>query len=217
MRSDRDKRTIKELGLRSWLTDVLWYHYKWAILISILIIVIGATMLRLTLSQPENDADIIIAVSEVIDSQKINDIKLAIGDVLGDVNGDGQIIINVLQLILNPTGGTADPNVSSNNMTMTTSLYKDEFVFFLCDKKNAEIYSSSDPSFFNHELAALYGGSKGYVPLGELPLFKKLGLTDENQLYGCFKTKAYFVKTDDERYYAQAREIFEGLVAFQAD
>ena len=44
MRSDSERRTLKELGFRRWFSEVLIYHYKWHILGAAAVIAVVITM-----------------------------------------------------------------------------------------------------------------------------------------------------------------------------
>jgi len=212
MRSDDDKRTIKELGLKTWASDVLWYHYKWVIMGTLAALLTAAVIIGLTVGKRENDAVMILAVSETMDSTKLNNIKLALGAAAGDLNGDGEIIISLNELTLNSDGEDYDPTITGDETSMMTSFLQKNIVLYLFDKINLDIYASPDDGRFNIELAAEYGGENGAIPLGGVEAFKELGLTGENQLYACFKVKTFNVHESDEEYYRAARAIMDGLL-----
>lgn len=213
MRSDSDRRTIQELGFRRWCREVLFYHYKWHIIGTVALIVVVIAMFSLNASVPENDAVVVVVVSQTLDGEVINELKLEIGRVLGDRNGDGQIIINVLQYLLNPRDGVYDDTVQNNATAMVTSFLNDEMVLYLMDRQNLEVYNTPEKGLFNAELALEFGGSGGAVSLAELPLFQQLGLTGDNTLYACLKTQPYVSSRSEEDFYRDARTILSGLLA----
>lgn len=217
MRSDSDRRTIKELGFRRWCREVLFYHYKWHIIASIALIVVVVTMFSLNTTVPENDAVVVIVVSQTLDGEVINELKLEIGRVLGDRNGDGQIIINVLQYLLNPRDGIYDDTVQNNATAMVTSFLNDEMVLYLMDRQNLAVYNTPEKGLFNAELALEYGGSGGAISMEDLPLFQQLGLTGENTLYVCLKTQPYVSSKSEEDFYRDARTIVSGLLATRSE
>lgn len=213
MRSDNEPRKIKDLGFKTWFTDVLWYHYKWVILGLLASLVAGTVIIGQLFFKTKDDVEIILGVSKIIKAEKVNDLKLAIGDILGDVNGDGKIIININQLLLNPETDDYDPSSSADATTMLSTFLRKDIVLYLFDKINLGIYAGPGNERFNAKLAATYGSSYGAVPLGEVELFKKLGLTGEDELFACFKVKTFNVKTSDQKYYQTARKIMDGLVS----
>lgn len=217
MRSDSDRRTIKELGFRRWCREVLFYHYKWHIIGSIALIVVVVTMFSLNTAVPENDAVVVVVVSQTLDGEVVNELKLEIGRVLGDRNGDGQIIINVLQYLLNPRDGIYDDTVQNNATAMVTSFLNDEMVLYLMDRQNLAVYNTPEKGLFNAELALEYGGSGGAISLEDLPLFQQLGLTGENTLYACLKTQPYVSSRSEEDFYHDACTIVSGLLATRSE
>ncbi len=144
MRSDSERRTLKELGFRRWFSEVLIYHYKWHILGAAAVIAVVITMFSMNRSVPKNDATVIVAVSQTLDGEVINELKVEIGRVLGDQNGDGQIIINVLQYLLNPRDGVYDETVQSNATAMVTSFLNDDMVLYLMDQQNLQKYNTPE-------------------------------------------------------------------------
>lgn len=213
MRSDSERRTLKELGFRRWFSEVLIYHYKWHILGAAAVIAVVITMFSMNRSVPKNDATVIVAVSQTLDGEVINELKVEIGRVLGDQNGDGQIIINVLQYLLNPRDGVYDETVQSNATAMVTSFLNDDMVLYLMDQQNLQKYNTPESGRFNAELAAEFGGSAAAVPLGDLPLFQQLGLTGENELFACFKSQPFSSRKSEADFYRDARAVVSGLLA----
>ena len=213
MRSDSERRTIKELGFKRWCSEVLFYHYKWHIIGAAAAIVVVVLLFSLNAGVPDNDAVVIVAVSQTLDGEVINELKVEIGRILGDKNGDGQVIINVLQYLLNPRDGVYDSTVTGNATTMVTSFLNDEMVLYLFDRVNLKQYNPPESGRFNVELAAEYDGVDGAIPLGELPFFQLLGLTGETELFACFKTQPFSSKKSEEAFYHDARLIVAGLLA----
>lgn len=212
MRSDDDRRKIGELGFKKWLTDVLWYHYKWIIMGSLGVLAVVGMLIGLTVSKKDNDAIVLLAVSKLLGTDRINSLKLAIGDVVGDINGDGEIIISINQLLLNSADGDYDPSVQSNESGMLATFLQKDIVLYLFDQTNLNIYASPESGRFNIELADEYGGENGAVSLGDTELFRELELTGEDKLFACFKVKTFNVSETDEEYYAVARLIMDGLL-----
>ena len=213
MRSDSERRTIRELGFKRWCSEVLIYHYKWHIIGIAAAILVVTLLFTLNAGVPDNDAVVIVAVSQTLDGEVINELKLEIGRILGDKNGDGQVIVNVLQYLLNPRDGIYDSTVSANATTMVTSFLNDEMVLYLFDRVNLQVYNKPGSGRCNVELAAEFGGEDGAIPLGDLPFFQLLGLTGENELFACFKTQPFSSKKSEEAFYSDARVIVAGLLA----
>ncbi|MBR5520239.1 MAG: hypothetical protein IKU55_05930, partial [Clostridia bacterium] len=211
-----DPRTIHELGFGRWCSEVLFYHYKWHILGTIGAVTVALMLLFMNLGVPDNDISVIIAVANPLDSEVINEIKVEIGEILGDANGDGEVIINVLHYHVNPDG-SQDQTTQQNKETMTLSFLNDDFVLYFFDRKNLEIYNASGSGRFNVELADTFGGLDGMIELDHLPLFAQLGLTGEHELFACLKTQPFISSMDEDEFYENACKVVAGMLAKGGD
>ena len=212
MRSDSDPRTIKELGLGRWCSEVLFYHYKWHIIGTVGVIAVILLLFFMNAGVPDNDISVIVAVSEPLDSKVVNELKVEIGDILGDANGDGEVIINILHYHVNPATGH-DQVTQQNKETMTLSFLNDDFVLYLFDRTNLEIYNASGSGRFNVALADTFGGLDGMIELENLPFFESLGLTGERELFACLKTQPFISSMDETEFYETACKVVSGLLA----
>lgn len=212
MRSDSDPRTIKELGFGRWCSEVLFYHYKWHIIGTVGVIAVVLLLLFMNAGVPDNDISVIVAVSEPLDSKVVNELKVEIGDILGDANGDGEVIINILHYHVNPATGH-DQTTQQNKETMTLSFLNDDFVLYLFDRTNLEIYNASGSGRFNVALADTFGGLDGMIELEHLPFFQALGLTGEHELFACLKTQPFISSMDEAEFYENACKVLAGLLA----
>ena len=210
MRSDSERRTIKELGFRRWCSEVLFYHYKWHIIGTIAAILVIVILLTMNSRIPDNDATVVLVVSENLTGPMMNDLKVEIGRITGDVNGDGQVVINLLQYLVNPRDGIYDNTVTGNATTVLTSFLNDDMVLYLFDKTNLKVYNADGR--FNEQVAAEYGGVSGAIALEELPFFRQMERTGENALYACFKTQPFTSSKSETEFYALARTIVAGLL-----
>ena len=214
MRSDSERRTIKELGFRRWCSEVLFYHYKWHIIGTIAAILVIVILLTMNARIPDNDATVVLVVSENLTGPMMNDLKVEIGRITGDLNGDGQVVINLLQYLVNPRDGIYDNTVTGNATTVLTSFLNDDMVLYLFDPTNLKVYNADGR--FNEQLAAEYGGVNGAIALEGLPFFQQLERTGENALYACFKTQPFTSSKSETEFYAIARSIVAGLLAGEA-
>lgn len=212
MRSDSDPRTIRELGFGRWCSEVLFYHYKWHIIGTVGVIAVILLLFFMNAGVPDNDISVIVAVSEPLDSKVVNELKVEIGDILGDANGDGEVIINILHYHVNPATGH-DQVTQQNKETMTLSFLNDDFVLYLFDRTNLEIYNASGSGRFNVALADTFGGLDGMIELENLPFFESLGLTGERELFACLKTQPFISSMDETEFYETACKVVSGLLA----
>ena len=222
MRSDDEKRTIRELGFKKWFSDVFWYHYKWTLIVGLLVVAAVVSLLVLNLGVPGNDAVIMLAVSKTLPGEAVNSLKYAAAECVGDVNGDGQVVINVVQLLLNPADGMIDQTVENNASSMVTSFLQNEMVLYIFDEANLEAYAAPGSGRFNEELAAEYGGSGGAVALtADLPgakssemltAFIDAASAQDQKLYACFKEKPFTADSiSDADFYSIAVTLMDGF------
>ncbi len=215
MRSDDERRTIRELGLRQWLSGVVWYHYKWWIL-GILGVVTALTVaITLQNDVPEADLIAVVAVSDVLPAETLNSLKLALGDIMRDQNGDGKIVINLLQYEVNPKGTEDQYNQEGRELLINTFI-NDVMVLYLFDQTNRDIYLAPGQTVFNEDISAEFGATGAAVPLGDAPWAAQLGLTGEKQLYAGFKIIPFLFrdKWTPEEFYAAPRKAVAGLLTY---
>ena len=90
MRSDSDPRTIRELGFKTWLTDVLWYHHKGKIIAGLAGVVVIVWLITLVTSKTSPDITVVLVTTQEVDSYAVNSLETVFADALGDENGDGE-------------------------------------------------------------------------------------------------------------------------------
>ena len=211
MRPDNERRTIKELGFRVWLTDVLWYHYKGVILFTLAAVVCVCMFWLLRDKDPKADAVVMVLTTKPLGIQVYNDLHLAAEKHLPDANGDGQTVAAVTEILLETTGTIADATLSENKAKLATSFLHPDTVVYIMDRTCMEKYAF-EPGRYNAEQAAAYGAAGPVIPLENTAWAQKHGLTGENALFACIKTKPYNSKLPDEEYYAKAHAVLLGLL-----
>lgn len=211
MRSDDEKRTIKELGFGKWFTDVLWYHYKWLILGAAAVALAALTLVLMSRGRVKNDAMVILAVSTDVSEEARYGLQSAVASVVGDLNGDGQISVNIVFIPLNNPSQQAQ--ASSWQTQFVTSFMNPEAVLYLMDGKNMRAYTKGEGAeMFSAVEAAKFGAEGLAVPLGESALLAELGFADGTALYALFKEKPYDEDQPDAMYYTVAEKIADGLL-----
>lgn len=211
MRPDGEKRTIQELGFRVWLTDVLWYHYKGVILFSVAAVLCLSAFLLLRENDPRPDAVVMVLTTDSLGVHVYSDLHVAAASKFPDLNGDGQSVVSLTEILLESTGTLADAALNDNQAKLATSFLHPDTVVYLMDQTCMEKYAS-EPGRYSVEQAAVFGAAGPAISLENTPWAKKHGLTGENTLYACIKSKPYNISLSDEAYYAKAQAIIKGLM-----
>jgi len=206
MRPDDERRTMKELGFKTWLSDVLWYHYKGAILLGLAAVAVFLFIVLNQMLKPKNDVVIVLAVERGTGIERLNEIRLAAGKYFEE---DGKKAnVSVVELVV---GSESSDFLPGDPMKMAASFMQPEMVLYLMDEANTKRYGD-EPGRFSPSIAAEYGATgETAIYLGDAALFVRLGYTGENRLYAFFKERHYNA-TDEERWYDAARLALNGLL-----
>ena len=166
-------------GFGYWFTNVFWYHYgKLAILVLILLI-IGIWLTADALHKEKYDLNIAVAVNGPVPESGLDRLRDSLISVVGDVNGDGKVLINIQAVDLSDQ---EDPSGAQQRLMLYLSL--PEYPLFLLDEDRSALYCRQEDTF--QELRN-YGietedptGMRVYV--GGRPLLQGLGRYD---FYAC--------------------------------
>ena len=75
--------------------DNYMYHYKWHTIISIIGAILIVFLVRDTLFRPKPDLTLVIAASRYLMQTETDALQAALGKYVGDINGDGRILVNI--------------------------------------------------------------------------------------------------------------------------
>ncbi len=212
MRSDSDPRTIEELGLKTWITDVLWYHHKGKIIGVLVGLTVILWLVGLARSKTNPDITLLLVTGTEVDTETVNTLESAFAAALGDANGDGESYVSVTQYVLGSASDAAGGVVHSASASVTASFMNNDIVLYLFDSAALAMYNIDDGRF-SAELAEKYGGENRAVYLSDVPVIRDLmGFTEEYPLYLCIKGETYAYKSSkltEEEFYGTALELLD--------
>ena len=215
MRSDSDPRTIRELGFKAWLTEVLWYHHKGKIIAGLVGLIVVLWLIGLARSQTKPDITLILVTGTEVDATAVDTLESAFASALGDENGDGKAYVSVTQYVLGSAGQGGDI-VYSASASVTASFLNNDVVLYLFDEAGLSMYNIDDGRF-SDELAEKYGGTDRAVRISDVPVISELvGFNDDYPLYLCIKGKTYAYtssKLTEEEYYGTALKLLDSFYA----
>ncbi|MBR4942157.1 MAG: hypothetical protein IKZ19_09190 [Clostridia bacterium] len=213
MRSDSEPRTIKELGLKSWLSDVLWYHHKGKIIATLVGLLVIFWLITLARSQTKPDITLLLVTGTEVDSEAVDTLESAFASALGDVNGDGEAYVSVTQYVL---GSATDAGsvIHSASASVTASFLNNDVVLYLFDEVGLASYNIDDGRF-STELAQRYGGENRAICLSDVPVIRDLlGFNEDYPLYLCIKGETYAYKSSnltEEEFYGTALKLIDSF------
>lgn len=166
-----------------------WYHYKWFVIAAVFVLILVVSLLVNILSKPTYDNSFII-ISEKSFTGSQYFIKEPLEKMSGDVNGDGKILVKVMEFQLATGEGNAmTPQMQDMSYAKIIGEISDrrEFVFMLDEEGYRNLKSVGiefeDISSFTGEDEPQ--GDK--YPLKGTELSKKLGLNKLlDKMYLCF-------------------------------
>lgn len=213
MRSDSDPRTIRELGLKAWITDVLWYHHKGKMIGGLVGIIVVLWLLTLARSKTNPDITVLLVTGTEVDTTAVNTLESAFASALGDVNGDGKEYVSVTQYVLG-TATDAGSVVHSASASVTASFMNNDIVLYLFDETGLATYNIDDGRF-STELAEKYGGENRAIYLSDIPVIRDLlGFNENYPLYLCIKGETYAYKSSkltEEEFYGTALQLIDSF------
>lgn len=213
MRSDSDPRTIRELGLKAWIVEVLWYHHKGKIIGFIVGLTVIIWLISLARSKTNPDITVLLVTGTEVDTTAVNTLESAFASALGDVNGDGKEYVSVTQYVLG-TASDAGSVIHSASASVTASFMNNDIVLYLFDEAGLKTYNIDDGRF-STELAEKYGGENRAIYLSDVPVIRDLlGFNENYPLYMCIKGETYAYKSSrltEEEFYGTALQLLDSF------
>ena len=111
-----------------------WFYYKWWVLgIGAALVVIGVALWQ-SLSTPQPDYQIVLLTRDPVDEAVVEDFEKSLQEVGHDLNGDGQVVVDVDNLALAQyVGGTTYGMAENNTEKFLAYLVSADAMFYIFD------------------------------------------------------------------------------------
>ena len=98
------KKTIADNGgFQHWFVNVFWYHYRWPLLVGVVVLGIIAFITVDSLRRERYDTTVVIATDYFVDDTALDALDDVLRPVVGDLDGNGRVSINYVVLYVNGT------------------------------------------------------------------------------------------------------------------
>lgn len=143
------KQNIQENGgFQHWFVNVFWYHYKWPLLIGVVILGIIAFITVDSLRTVRYDTTVVIATDYYVDDTQLDALDQILKPVVGDLDGNGQVNINYAVLYV---GNTEVGRQNQERMYLYMS--QDDVGLYLMSENVSDAFTNPELEYFTDSLA----------------------------------------------------------------
>lgn len=142
------KQTIAENGgFQHWFVNVFWYHYRWPMLIGVVILGIVTFITIDSLHKERYDTTVVIATDYYVDAEALDALDQVLKPVVPDLDGNGQVNINYVVLFVGNT-----ELGRQNQERMNLYLSQEDVALYLISKDMSDGYTNPQLEYFTDEL-----------------------------------------------------------------
>ncbi len=143
------KKTIQENGgFQHWFVNVFWYHYRWPLLVGVVILGIIAFITFDSLRKERYDTTVVIATDYYVDDTQLDALDQVLTPAVEDLDGNGQVNIQYIVLFV------GDTEVGRQNQErMYLYMSEEEIAFYLMSENISDGYTNQKLEYFTDELA----------------------------------------------------------------
>ena len=138
------KQTIAENGgFKHWFVNVFWYHYRWPLLIAVVIVGIVGFITWDALRQERYDTTVVLATDYYVDDENLTALEELFEGCTEDYDGNGKVNVCVINLFVGNT------EVGRQNQErMYLYMTQDDVALFLMSEDVAEAYTNPQLEYF---------------------------------------------------------------------
>lgn len=149
MSNSKLKNSIRENGgFQHWFVNVFWFHYKWPVLVGVVILGIVAFITVDSLRQVRYDTTVVIATDYFVDETELDALDQILKPVVEDLDGNGQVNIHYAVLFI------GDTEVGRQNQErMYLYMTQEEVGLYLMSRNISDAYTDPFMEFFMDPVA----------------------------------------------------------------
>ena len=139
------KKNIQEGGgFRHWFVNVFWYHYRWPLLVGVVVLGIIAFITVDSLRRERYDTTVVIATDYFVDDTALDALDDVLRPVVGDLDGNGRVSINYVVLYVNGTTEIGRQNQERMYLYMT----QEDVALYLMSQDISDAYTNPELEYF---------------------------------------------------------------------
>lgn len=186
MSNSKLKRQIEENGgFKHWFVNVFWYHYRWPLLVGVVILGIIAFITVDSLRRERYDTTVVIATDYYVDEAKLGALNEILEPVVEDLDGNGQVNISYVVLYADPNNEVGRQNQERMYLYMT----QEDVAMYLMSENISDGFTNPQLEYFVDEVAQY-----GLTPDPDNGV--RVDLTDNTVLAECGMENMYFSVMD---------------------
>lgn len=182
MSNSKLKRQIEENGgFKHWFVNVFWYHYRWPMLVAVVILGIIAFITVDSLRRERYDTTVVIAADYYVDESNLDALNQVLEPVVGDLDGNGQVNICYVVLYADSNNEVGRQNQERMYLYMT----QEDVAMYLMSENISDGFTNPQLEYFVDEVAQY-----GLTPDPDNAV--RVDLTDNTVLTQCGMEDMYF-------------------------
>ncbi len=149
MSNNKLKTNIAENGgFKHWFVNVFWYHYKWPVLVVIVVVGIIAFITWDSLRKTRYDTTVVIATDYYVDDTALDALDAVLKPAVKDYDGNGQV--NIQYIVLYVNGDTELGRQNQERMYLYMTM--DDVALYLMSDEVSAAYTNPVLEYFTDEL-----------------------------------------------------------------
>ncbi len=146
---DKLKKTIEENGgFKHWFVNVFWFHYRWPVLVGVVVLGIVIFIVVDSLNRERYDTTVVIATDYYVDEEALEPLDAVLKPAVEDLDGNGQVNIQYIVLYVGDT-----ELGRQNQERMYLYMSQEDVAFYLMCQSMSDGYTNPQLEYFTDELS----------------------------------------------------------------